>query len=445
MLPLSATTEKPLAEKRFSASDPVAAPSVWNHGQMTGRPRSAVAALPGYKPGRSAAAAAAEHGIADAIKMASNELPYGPLPSVAGAISAGIEHIGLYADHRATALREELAEYVGVDTEQVTIGAGSAGILQQLLLSYVGPGDQVAMCWPSFEAYPLFAALVEAEQVRVPLVDETFDLVALAAAITAQTKLVFVTNPNNPTGTIVPTADIAEFLRTVPETCLVVLDEAYSEFVTDERVTDSIALLADHSNLVITRTFSKAHGLAGLRVGYALGHPEVTGIIDRTLVPFAINELAEQRSYRARHGSHLLVDYVESELAAGDRIIHANDHWVVAVPYWAYWPYETIVLPRRPVASLLDLSVDEAEGLADALKTMLSGFDRLFNTPFPYCSGWHVAPRGLEADWQLHAHYYPPLLRSADVAKIPASYELLANLQRDLTPETAASNLRDVL
>lgn len=158
-----------------------------------------------------------------------------------------------------------------------------------------------------------------------------------------------------------------------------------------------------------------------------------------------VAELAEQRSYRARHGSHLLVDYVESELAAGDRIIHANDHWVVAVPYWAYWPYETIVLPRRPVASLLDLTVDEAEGLADSLKTMLSGFDRLFNTPFPYCSGWHVAPRGLEADWQLHAHYYPPLLRSADVAKIPASYELLANLQRDLTPETAASNLRDVL
>jgi UDPglucose--hexose-1-phosphate uridylyltransferase len=156
-------------------------------------------------------------------------------------------------------------------------------------------------------------------------------------------------------------------------------------------------------------------------------------------------ELAEQRSYRARHGSHLLVDYVESELAAGDRIIHVNDHWVVAVPYWAYWPYETIVLPRRPVASLLDLTMDEAERLADSLKTMLSGFDRLFNSPFPYCSGWHTAPRGLEDNWQLHAHYYPPLLRSADVAKIPASYELLANLQRDLTPETAAGNLRDVL
>ena len=158
-----------------------------------------------------------------------------------------------------------------------------------------------------------------------------------------------------------------------------------------------------------------------------------------------VAELEHQRAYRARHGAHLLVDYVEREIADGDRIIFANDHWVVAVPYWAYWPYETIVLPRRPVASLLELSADECVALAVALKTMLSGFDRLFNTPFPYCSGWHTAPRGLEADWQLHAHYYPPLLRSADVAKIPASYELLANLQRDLTPESAAANLRAVL
>jgi histidinol-phosphate aminotransferase len=265
---------------------------------MTGRPRAAAAALPGYRPGRSAAAAAAEHGITDAIKMASNELPYGPLPSVAGAISGGIEHLGLYADHGAADLRADIAAFVGLDVDQVTVGAGSAGILQQLLLSYAGNGDEVAMCWPSFEAYPLFAGLVEAEEVRVPLVDETFDLVALAAAITDRTKIAFVANPNNPTGTVVGTDEIREFLNAVPSTCLVVLDEAYSEFVTDPRVTDSTVLLADHSNLVITRTFSKAHGLAGLRVGYALGHPDVIGMIDRTLVPFAVNELA-QRAARA--------------------------------------------------------------------------------------------------------------------------------------------------
>lgn len=159
----------------------------------------------------------------------------------------------------------------------------------------------------------------------------------------------------------------------------------------------------------------------------------------------AVRELAAQQRYLAAHGSPMLIDYVESELKTADRVVYSNEHWVVDVPYWAYWPYETIVLPRRPVASLTDLTLDECEALADALGAMLRGFDRLFNTPFPYCSGWHTAPLGHEGAWQLHAHYYPPLLRSADVAKIPASYELLANLQRDLTPETAASNLRDLL
>ncbi len=279
---------------------------------MTGRPRPAVAALPGYKPGRSAAAAAAEHGIADAIKMASNELPFGPLPSVAGAISGGIEHLGLYADHGAAELRNDIAAFVGLDADQVTVGAGSAGILQQLLLSYVGAGDEVAMCWPSFEAYPLFAALVEARQVRVPLVDEAFDLPSLAAAIDGDTKLAFVTNPNNPTGTVVGTDEIVTFLEAVPTTCLVVLDEAYSEFVTDTSVTDSTLLLAAHPNLVITRTFSKAHGLAGLRVGYALGHPDVIGMIDRTLVPFAVNELAQ----RAARASIAAADEMEQRVAA---------------------------------------------------------------------------------------------------------------------------------
>ncbi|NND73450.1 MAG: histidinol-phosphate transaminase [Ilumatobacter sp.] len=287
---------------------------------MTGRPRPAVAVLPGYVPGRSAAAAAAEHGVQDAIKMASNELPFGPLPSVAGAISGGIEHLSLYPDHRATALREALAEAVGADTDQVAIGAGSAGLLQQLHLSYVGPGDHVAMCWPSFEAYPLFAALVEAEQVRVPLVDETFDLPALAAAITPRTRIAFVTNPNNPTGTVVPTATIREFLAAVPSTCIVVLDEAYHEFVTDPGVTDSIPLLADHANLVITRTFSKAHGLAGMRIGYAIGHPEVIGMIDRTLVPFAVNELAQRAALASLAAADEMRERVGSVVAERERV-----------------------------------------------------------------------------------------------------------------------------
>ena len=159
----------------------------------------------------------------------------------------------------------------------------------------------------------------------------------------------------------------------------------------------------------------------------------------------AVVELDHQRRHRATQGSRLLVDYAEQEIERADRLVAVNEHWLVVVPHWAYWPYETLVLPRRPVASLVGLVDDECEALAEILPTMLGAFDRLFATPFPYCSGWHTAPRGYEDSWQLHAHYYPPLLRSAEIAKIPASYELLSNLQRDLTPEVAAARLRDVL
>jgi UDPglucose--hexose-1-phosphate uridylyltransferase len=158
----------------------------------------------------------------------------------------------------------------------------------------------------------------------------------------------------------------------------------------------------------------------------------------------AVKEVTTQRRYHATHGRTLLVDYVARELESADRVVVANESWVVVVPYWAYWPYETMLLPRRPVSSLLELDTGECDALANILQTMLGAFDSLFDTPFPYCSGWHSAPRDADAEgWQLHAHFYPPLLRSADVAKIPASYELLANLQRDLTPEAAAGHLRD--
>lgn len=156
-------------------------------------------------------------------------------------------------------------------------------------------------------------------------------------------------------------------------------------------------------------------------------------------------ELAAQQAYWSTHRTPLLLDYAEREIAACDRVVVTNERWVVVVPYWAYWPYETIVLPRRPLSSFVEVDDADAHGLADVLHRMLGAFDRLFDVPFPYCSGWHGTPRSGGRGGQLHAHYYPPLLRSADVAKIPASYELLANLQRDLTPEAAAAHLRTVL
>jgi UDPglucose--hexose-1-phosphate uridylyltransferase len=164
-----------------------------------------------------------------------------------------------------------------------------------------------------------------------------------------------------------------------------------------------------------------------------------------------VREAGRQASYFSERGRPMLLDYVERELGLGERIVTANDDWVVLVPYWAYWPFETMVLPRRPLGRLDEVDAGGRESLAEALQTMLRAFDALFDAPFPYCSGWHSAPDIPDSTtesatgWQLHAHYYPPLLRSAEVAKIPASYELLANLQRDLTPEVAASRLRNVL
>lgn len=160
----------------------------------------------------------------------------------------------------------------------------------------------------------------------------------------------------------------------------------------------------------------------------------------------AVQELGRQADYFEGHGRPMLLDYVERELEIGERIVMSNDDWAVVVPYWAYWPFETLVLPRRRLERLDHIGAAERATLAEALQTMLRAFDALFDTPFPYCSGWHTAPASASArGWQLHAHYYPPLLRSADVAKIPASYELLANVQRDLTPEVAAAALRSLV
>lgn len=155
----------------------------------------------------------------------------------------------------------------------------------------------------------------------------------------------------------------------------------------------------------------------------------------------------QQRAYYAEHGRPLLLDYANLELERGDRVVVQNDHWLVVVPYWAYWPFETLVLPRRHVLRLPDLTSPERDGLADILKRLLTRYDNLFETSFPYGSGWHGAPTGDSVDvdhWQLHLHYFPPLLRSATVKKFVASYEMLGEVQRDLTAEGAAARLRDL-
>ena len=234
-----------------------------------------------------------EHDLVRAIKLASNENPFAPLPSVVDAIGRAATGINRYADHRATAVRERIAAKFGVDPAMVGVGCGSVGLLQQIALAYAGTGSSVAFGWLSFEAYPIFAQIAGASSITVPNCDHVIDLDALSLAITPTTRIVFLANPNNPTGTAFDQATLERFLGAVRSDVLVVLDEAYHEFVTDPAVPNGISMLADHPNLAVLRTFSKAYGLAGLRIGYLVAHPEIVAHVDKTLIPFAVNHLAQ--------------------------------------------------------------------------------------------------------------------------------------------------------
>lgn len=260
---------------------------------VTGRVRQSVAAMPSYRPGKDAAQVEAEHGIIDAIKLASNETPWPPVDSVVAAIRDAAEGINRYADHRATALRSRLATWLGVDAEMVTVGPGSAGLLQQVCLTFVDSGDEVVFPWRSFEVYPVFTQLMGGRAVTVPLDGWSIDLDAVAGAVGPRAKVIFLATPNNPTGTALATTQLGDFLERVPSDVVVVIDEAYREFNDPSHGDPVTDLVVTHPNVVVLRTFSKAHGLAGLRVGYGVAQPRLIEDIDKTMAPFAVNSMAQ--------------------------------------------------------------------------------------------------------------------------------------------------------
>lgn len=256
--------------------------------------RADLAALPNYVPGRSPADLARELGLPEAIKLASNEVPYGPLPGVVEAVAEAAAGVHRYPDMGVVALRDTLAQRYGVDAERIATGCGSVALCEHLVRATCLPGDEIVYPWRSFEAYPIIAATSGATSVRVPNDPaHGHDLDAMAAAITARTRLVLVCNPNNPTGTAVRRAELDRFLAGVPEDVLVVLDEAYREFVTDPDVPDGLTAYGDRPNVVVLRTLSKAWGLAGLRIGFLVGHPDVAAAVRKVITPFSTNAAAQ--------------------------------------------------------------------------------------------------------------------------------------------------------
>jgi len=249
------------------------------------RLRPEIASIQPYRQGKAADDAA--------FKLSSNENPFEPLPAVLEAIAAS--SVNRYPDGSAIALRTALATRYGLTPANVHIGAGSTALLSQLITAAAGPGDEVVYSWRSFEAYPMLVAVAGASSVQVPnTVDQGHDLPAMAAAITDRTRVVIVSSPNNPTGTIVTVDDFTAFMATVPESVLVLLDEAYIEFVTDESAVRGPLLLSRYPNLVVLRTFSKAYGLAGLRVGYAMGSEYLLDAARATAIPLSVTEPAQR-------------------------------------------------------------------------------------------------------------------------------------------------------
>jgi histidinol-phosphate aminotransferase len=267
--------------------------------------RPEIAALQPYRQGRPAAV--------DAFKLSSNENPFPPLPAVLEAVAES--SVNRYPDGAATALRARLAERFGVTPDEIQVGAGSVSILQQLIQAAAGPGDEVLYAWRSFEAYPGLVTVSGATSVRVPLRsdpdhDATHDLDAMAAAVTDRTRVILICTPNNPTSTIVTGAGFEAFMATVPDTVLVLLDEAYREFVTDPDAVDGIPLLGRYPNLVVLRTFSKAYGLAGLRVGYAVGPAYILDAARATAVPLSVTEPAQRAALAALDNEAELLERV---------------------------------------------------------------------------------------------------------------------------------------
>jgi histidinol-phosphate aminotransferase len=239
---------------------------------------------------------------------------------VVQAIAEACADVNRYPDNGAVALTEAIARRHGVPPGHIALGCGSVGVTQQLLEAAAEPGGEVLYAWRSFEAYPLLVKLAGADEVRVPIRDEAHDLAAMAAAITPRTRVIFVCNPNNPTGTVVHRAELENFLDRVPPDCLVVLDEAYAEYGRDPDMPNGLELYRDRPNTAVLRTFSKAYGLAGLRVGFLVGHEPVAEAARKTLLPFAVNRIAQAAAIASLAAEPELLARVEQVVKQRTRV-----------------------------------------------------------------------------------------------------------------------------
>jgi histidinol-phosphate aminotransferase len=281
-------------------------------------PRQNVLAIPAYVPGRPPAP---RPGLT-AYKLSSNENPYPPLPGVVEAAQAAVAQMNRYPDMGNSALYEALAARLGVPPGHLAAATGSVALIYQILQAFCDPGDEVVHAWRSFEAYPIAVAAAAATGVPVPVTATgEHDLDAMAAAVTDRTKVVLVCTPNNPTGPAVTQAALSDFLAKVPSRVLVVVDEAYLEFVRMGDAVDGLATYRAHPNVVLTRTFSKAYGLAAFRVGYAVAHEEVASALRAVSLPFGVSGVAQAAAIASLERQDELFARVDALVGERERVL----------------------------------------------------------------------------------------------------------------------------
>lgn len=282
------------------------------------RLRGALDAVPAYVAGKPPVA---REGLT-VYKVSSNENPYPPLPSVLDVVRDAAATMNRYPDMGVSALTDALAAHLDVPRARIATGTGSVGVLGQIMQATCDAGDEVVYAWRSFEAYPIVVALSGATSVQVPLTAEhRHDLPAMLAAITERTKVVMVCTPNNPTGPSVGHDELVGFVDAVPTDVLVVVDEAYLEFVQDDDPVRALEILRDRPNVVVLRTFSKAYGLAGLRVGYAVAHEPVAEALRKTATPFGVNTLAQVAAVASLQAADELEIRVKELVAERSRVV----------------------------------------------------------------------------------------------------------------------------
>ena len=305
--------------------------------------RADISEIPSYIPGKR---------LADALKLSSNEVAHPPLPAAVAAMAEAAAAANRYPDMGATDLVHAIAKHLKLRPEQVAVGCGSSALCQQLVQITCKTGDEVVFPWRSFEAYPIFARVAGATPRPVPLTaDHRVDLPALAAAITPATRLVFVCNPNNPTGTTITKQEFEEFMAVVPPTTLVALDEAYFEFVRTQDTPMGTEVVVKHENVVALRTFSKAYGLAGVRVGYAFGNPAIITALNKVAIPFGVSAVAQAGAIASLAGAAQLLERTNETVSERDRVARA----IGAIPSEANFVW----IPTETAATLAQQLADQ--------------------------------------------------------------------------------------